>query len=175
MDLRHLDDETRRYMLLEIEHDIAQDALWLSERLTVIGRAAYRQRLLDAATAGTADTLAAALAIRGHLKTAEISQRKGKRYQKRVPYNANVTLAEGEFGRFYARAICRRAIADGDPRVRVYRAKEVETPRAESEARIGTILDAARLLDDLRTSIGIDPALGVPSGPNSGLNVELLR
>jgi hypothetical protein len=55
----------------------------------------------------------------------------------------------------------------------VYRAKEVVNPRAESVALIGKSLPAKQLLDDLRTNIGTDTALGLPPGPNSGLSVKL--
>jgi len=37
--------------------------------------------------------------------------------------NAHEMLAEGEFNRFYIRALCARAIEDGLPEVTVYRAK----------------------------------------------------
>ena len=55
----------------------------------------------------------------------------------------------------------------------VYRAKEVVNPRAESVALIGKSLLAKQLLDDLRSNIGTDAALGLPPGPNSGLSVKL--
>ena len=104
----------------------------------------------------------------------EMSQRNGKPYAKRVPVNAAQTLAEGEFNRFYARGLCRRAITEDVGSVRVYRAKAVENPRTASVEMIGAHLDAASLLDDLRTHIAMDTALRLPPGPNSGLSVELV-
>ncbi len=82
-------------------------------------------------------------------------------------------MAEGEFNRFYARGLCRRAIAEGIEALVVYRAKEVVNPRAESVALIGKSLPAKQLLEDLRAHIGTDTALGLPPGPNSGLSVKL--
>jgi hypothetical protein len=58
--------------------------------------------------------------------------------------------------------------------VEVYRAKPVQDPRPRSRQIIGTRIDAQRLLGDLRAHPGgIDSALGVPAGPNSGLSVRL--
>ena len=46
----------------------------------------------------------------------------------------------------------------------------VENPRPESQAKVGALFDAKQLLNDLRTSQGVEPALGIPPGPNSGLS-----
>ena len=91
----------------------------------------------------------------------------------KVPVTAPDTLAEGEFNRFYCRGVCARAIEEGKPSVHVYRAKQVENPRAESQEKVGAMIDANQLLNDLRTSQGVEPALGIPPGPNSGLSVQL--
>jgi hypothetical protein len=89
-----------------------------------------------------------------------------------VPYTAPDTLAEGEFNRFYARGLCVHVLASGGTEVEVYRGKEVQNPRPESQAMIGRRLPAQNLLDDLRTAQGVEPALGLPRGPNSGLTVR---
>jgi hypothetical protein len=103
-----------------------------------------------------------------------MSQRNGKPYPKAVPHNAPETLAEGEFNRFYIRAICVIALRRGQTDVEVYRAKDVIKPRPESASKMGSRVDANALLNDLRTSIGVESALGIPAGPNSGLSVRLL-
>jgi hypothetical protein len=92
-----------------------------------------------------------------------------------VPVTAPDTLAEGEFNRFYIRGLCLRAIQDGVAELIVYRAKEVSSPRRESEAMIGARLPPERLLQDIRTHPGVDTAFGLPPGPNSGLSVHLLK
>lgn len=91
-----------------------------------------------------------------------------------MPFNAAETLGEGEFNRFYSRGLCARAIAEQVSGVRVYRAKDVASPRSASISMVGQVFDPAILLDDLRTHIGVEPALGLPPGPNSGLSIELL-
>lgn len=129
--------------------------------------------MLDATDHGTDESLAAELGSGGRLKTKETATRNGKTFAKGVPVNASQTLAEGEFNRFYARGLCLRAVNEGHSQVRVYRAKDVASPRPASEAMIGMLLDAQALLEDLRQSSGVEPALGLPPGPNSGLSVEL--
>jgi hypothetical protein len=91
----------------------------------------------------------------------------------KMPYNAAETLAEGEFNRYFVRGLCRRAMANGIPRLEVYRAKAVENPRPESEARIGHLIDPEAVLIDLRASQGVETALGIPPGPNSGITVKI--
>ena len=90
-----------------------------------------------------------------------------------MPRNAPLTLAEGEFNRFYIRALCKFAIYN-NKKIRVYRAKTVSNPRIESEEKIGQILDANCLLNDLRQNVGIDTFLGLPS-VNSGLSIEIIN
>jgi hypothetical protein len=91
----------------------------------------------------------------------------------RVPITAAETLGEGEFNRFYIRALCVHAINDGIKTLIVYRAKVVANARVESEMKIDTGVDPVRLLGDLRNNPGVDTALGLPAGPNSGLSVRL--
>lgn len=74
--------------------------------------------------------------------------------------------------RFYMRAVCIQAL-DLSAKIRVYRAKLVTNPRPESGVKIGSIVNPAELLEDLRRNIGVDTFLGLPSGPNSGLCVRL--
>lgn len=71
------------------------------------------------------------------------------------------------------RAPCLRAINEAGGQVRVYRAKRVASPRAASDLMLGRLFDAQALLNDLRSSNGVEPALGLPPGPNSGLSIEL--
>ena len=120
------------------------------------------------------DWLAVELHRRRHIKTHEQRRkRKGGVTVAKVPITASETLAEGEFNRFYARGLCARALADGIAEVEVYRRRAVAQPRPESQAKIGSKVPVKALLDDLRRSQGVEPALGIPPGPNSGLTVRL--
>jgi hypothetical protein len=169
-----LNDEVRAVMLEEIRLDQERNALYTSNRLSPAGREAWPCLLTHAAESGTAQSLADELRNSGHLLTSEMSHRNGKPHEKAVPHNAPETLAEGEFNRFYIRAVCMITLRRSQTDVEVYRAKDVINPRPESASRIGLRVDASVLLDDLRNSIGVDSALGIPAGPNSGLSVRLL-
>ena len=163
----------RELMLAEVEFDAGQGGLYLSPRLSALGRERYRGLLEDAIRAGGPETLAASIGRSGILNPTEQRQTKKGPITARVPVTAPETLAEGEFNRFYARAVARRALEVGQETVEVYRAKHVEAPRAESVAKVGTFVPAEQLLRDLRTHVGVDTALGIPAGPNSGLSVRL--
>lgn len=170
----NLDDKTRRYMVEEIEMDIAASNIYLSPRLTEQGQAIYLQLLKEAGESKNDEWLAEGIRSRGLLKTTEERRKpKGGTTTVNVPVTAAETLAEGEFNRYYIRGLCRRAIEEGSTHLLIYRAKAVSQPRSESEDKIGTKIDAAALLRDLRAHQGVDTAFGLPSGPNSGLSVKL--
>jgi hypothetical protein len=174
LNLVNLDQRSRQYMVQEIEIDIGLGRLYLSPRLSAVGRSDYPQLLLGAAKVGNDATLARALATDGRLRQTEHRhQAPGQPVTAEVPEIAAETLAEGEFNRFCCRAVCRRALDAGVGLVLVYRAKRVRDPRHISQRLIGRQLDARQLLADLRARPGVDPALGVPGGPNSGLSVRL--
>lgn len=172
--LDSLDDRTRGLMLKEIELDASSNRIYISPRLTAKGQVEF-PALLKRASEGQNDTWLAQR-LRFHNLMNPVEQRrkpKGGYTTVRVPETAADTLAEGEWNRYYIRAVCVRAIADDVESLEVYRAKAVAGPRRESVRLIGTLVDPVRLLSDLRTNIGVDTALGLPGGPNSGLSVRL--
>lgn len=169
--LENLDLETRNLMREEIELDINAKTLYISERLNAVGKGEYPTLLLNAAKNGTADTLATS--IQDFLNvTEEKYTRGGGKTMAKVPSNAHETLAEGEFNRFYIRALCKRVIQNGG-QLEIYRAKLVANPRSDSYTKIGKMVDPELLLKDLRAHPGVDTAFGLPSGPNSGLSVKI--
>jgi len=176
LQLDTLDERTRAFMLEEVQRDMDSGSLYISGRLTDNGRTRWAEALHSAIATGDDNSLATELRSAGLISATEQRHKPNGGFSTaKIPVTAAGTLAEGEFNRFYIRGVCRRAIADGIMNVTVYRAKEVERPRAESEAKIGSQVAAQKLLDDLRTSQGIDTALGLPAGPNSGLSVRILR
>jgi hypothetical protein len=169
-----LDDQTREFMLAELDHDLETNSLYLGKFLTDLGRDRYPTLLREAVERGTDESLSAALQAPGlFLATYEKRKPNGGVTIAKVPYTAHVTLAEGEFNRFYLRGLCRRIIAEEGRNVEIYRARASVDPRAESEALVGELLDAATLLVDLRANVGVDTALRLPPGPNSGLSGRL--
>ena len=173
LELVNLDSETRQHMIAEVERDVSIGTLYTGRYLSDVGLERYPGLLREAIEYGTDESLASALSEPGLF--AESYQKRtpsGGYTISKVPYTAPTTLAEGEFNRFYLRGLCQRAIAGGQA-VEIYRARDSVTPRLESEAMIGRHLDAAALLVDLREHVGVDTALGLPPGPNSGLSGRL--
>jgi hypothetical protein len=172
--LINLDDLTRIIMVAEVDADIMKQTLYVSPRLSSVGQRDYPKLLRDAATAQNDDWLAQQLCLVNRLnRTEERRKPKGGHVTVRVPVTAAQTMAEGEFNRFYIRGLCVRALTAGELHLIIYRAKPVANPRPDSEAKIATAIDAAALLYDLRTHPGVDTALGLPPGPNSGLSARL--
>jgi hypothetical protein len=170
----HLDERIREFMIKEIEFDITKKNLYISKRLNDTGRDKYQELLKSAAQMHDDNWLANELRSSGCFKAfVEKEKPSGGSTTAKVPVNAPETLAEGEFNRFYIRGLCRAAIEDSIPELEICRGKEVSQPRPESEASIGKTVRAEKLLEDLRKSVGVEPALGVPSGPNSGLTARL--
>jgi hypothetical protein len=171
----NLDDRTRQLMLEELEYDIANNQLHISPFLSGQGQRDYPNLLREAMQSGSDESLAASL--RSHRRITRAlprrNRQKGGFQLASVPENAAEIVAEGEFNRFYIRALARRAIEDGIPELVIYRAKRARNPRAESETLIETSLSAKDLLADLRAHPDQPPALGVPSGPNSGISARL--
>ena len=174
LQLANLDERTRTLMVEELEIDVANGDLYLSPRLNGRGHVEYEQLLRTAFLEGDDQSLADEIRSRGLLNASEQRRKPTGGFSTvNVPVSAPETLAEGEFNRFYVRALCRRVIDDGIDEVEVYRAKAVANPRSASEAMIGRRIDASVLLQDLRTNPGVDTSLGLPAGPNSGLSVRL--
>jgi hypothetical protein len=172
--LPNLNDSIRQIMVREIQADIENGRLYVSTRLNPSGRTVYPGLLLEAASAR--DVVWLEQQIRqGNLLLLEEprTSKLGKTSLAKVPITAAATLAEGEMNRYYLRALCIHAMASGADVVQVCRGKEVSQPRPESEALVGTRVSAEALLRDLRANVGVDTALGIPAGPNSGLTCML--
>jgi hypothetical protein len=171
----NLDAKTRKFMVEEIELDIKNGSLYLGGWLTERGRQDWPEMITDAAKSGSDATLSVEITKYGRLMLTAQRRKPGGfdvvNYQ--VPFTAPETMSEGEFNRFYVRGLCRVALAENISHLVIYRAKSVAKPRADSEAKIGSFVNPTKILEDLRTSPGLEPALGLPPGPNSGLSAKL--
>jgi hypothetical protein len=176
LQLVNLDSETRRFMLEELDWDLKQDNLYISENLSPNGTKLYVDLLRNAMTSGTDDTLIAELHKPGIFNATERPRphgKSGKIISPKMRVTAPEMLGEGEFNRYYARGLARRASEAHMPHLVIYRAKQVSNPRPESEARIGATVEPNALVADLRDHAGRATFLGVPGGANSGISVRL--
>jgi hypothetical protein len=166
-------NKVRDIMLKEVESDIGNGDLYISSRLSPSGKIDYPDLLKISIQNHDSIWLATQLLLNFRMSTHESRKTKNVATQVRIPIGANETLAEGEFNRFYIRGLCIYAIQNKVQSLTVYRAKSSLNPRQESLMKIGTSVDPIILLNDLRSNTGIDTALGLPAGPNSGLSVKL--
>ena len=172
----NLDEITRSFMLNEVVSDVSLNRLYMSPRLNEFGRQNYVYFLQEAVVHHNDGWLAQQLSSHGYMTDYEQRRTRGGGFTSaKVPVNAPDTLSEGEFNRYYTRGLCVRVIEEGLEQVEVCRGKQVSQPRWESEAMLGRRLSAEALLKDLRESIGVEPALGLPPGPNSGLTVRMVQ
>lgn len=167
-------EAVRLFMIEEIDMDANSEKIHLSAWLTQGGQGNWPDMLRDAARSGNDDTLASAIRVAAML-VRKIQRRKprGGYVWADLPNNAPQILAESEFNRYFCRGLSRHAINASISRLQVYRAKEVMQPRPESEEKIGLLVDPQTILIDLRSSIGVEPALGIPPGPGSGITLRI--
>jgi len=154
-----------QFMAEEIDLDMSLGRLYLSDRLSTAGQAAYPDLLREAALRHDAEWLAASLSADGLWSATE--QRRNPRggfSLVRAPRTAALTLADGKYNRLYLRGLCRLAQERGVAELTVYRAKAVPQPRPESERVIGSPLDAAQVLAGLRAH----PSIGLRTAPPAG-------
>ncbi len=174
LDLWQLDEQTRLFMADEFERDLSLNQLHISPYLSGQGIHDFENLLRQAIEHGDETTLADALRQKGRVaRTGHRRQPKGGYSIVTVPQQAAEMIAEDAFNRYYIRALCRRALAQGIEEVVVYRAKPVVSARPHSEALLETTVDPAELLADLREHTGEETDLSIPGGPNSGISVHL--
>lgn len=169
---QELTPAVRRLMLDELYDDMAQGRVVYSRRLRPGTEAQWDALLDEAIQERTEGWLTHQLTRADILKSHEERHlASGTVVEAKVPWTAAQTLAEGEFNRYYARAICRLAKERGLTYVEVYRAKPVLAPRRRSQRFVGTLFHAETLYLDLRAHPEGSSALGLLA-PNSGLSVR---
>lgn len=171
----NLDLKTREHMIREIDSDLSMGILFMSPRIRPGSEWLYVSSLRAAARSHDETWLADQIR-RNHLLKHEEERTSAERgvMMLKVPLTAPDSLAAAEFNRFYARAVCARAVETGVQHVEVYRAKVVPQLLPESELIVGRRLAAESLLRQLRKTPGLESALGLPGGPLSGFTIRLI-
>jgi hypothetical protein len=166
LDLKNLDDTTRKFMAQELQADITAGEVYHSKFLTDEGRTQWNNVLLEAVQNHDSTWLAEKL-VSDDLAVSEYKMTDKNGVERRVTLEPS-SLADSEFNRYYIRGVCLRAIDEGVSEVVTYRAKPAANPVSESDLR----LNPRKLLLDLRSNKG-ETVLDVPSNPNSGISVML--
>lgn len=199
--LENLDEQTRRWMLEELQYDLEHGSLYVSPLLSERGRREYATILKEALKHHDPQWLASSLGSGDRFDLTQASRHATTRLTaarrtaedpadprlEEVPVDAPTTLAEGEFNRFHARGLCRRAMAEGLDELELYKIDEavtanfvirqmvgVKAPKGEP-LTAGTRIDPRELLPELRKNPEDELDVGEPGAPNSGLAVRLPR
>ena len=169
----NLDPVTRQFTLAEFDRDVERGELTISSRIRPSATDEY-QALLRQALAYYDDQWLEDR-VEGMVVHFELRQTpSGSTTTAKLPAYAPRVLAEGDFNRYYMRGVCARAIDEGRGVVEVYRARISAEPRPESRELEGQRLDAAALLDELRTRHADSSEEATLGKPNSGLSVRLV-
>jgi hypothetical protein len=162
----NLDDKTRSLMLQELEYDLGRGTIFFDIRLKEGAKVRYIELLREALEYGTPEIFSEAILGQQLLKETETRDLGEKQIRAKISNIAHYNIGEGEFNRYYMRAICLLAIQNSLDEVEVYRAKQVSKPRPASAER----MKAEELLDHLRTT-NISVKGSFP-GPNSGRSIR---
>jgi hypothetical protein len=172
LDLAHLDDRTRHFMLAELDADVVDESLYLSPLLSETGLCHYRRLLHVAIQHGTEDSFAEALGALGAVRPPSRWQHPREVGPAEALADATYRLAEREFHRFYIRGLCCRALEQGIDLLVIYRARPADLGRAPADSMIGLRIDVRSLLEDLRGAFRTLPPHGLPQCRDPGLSVR---
>jgi hypothetical protein len=201
-----LDETTRKWMMEEYRRDLDQGTLFVSPLLTDRGRREYADLLKEAIEHHDEVWLASALGSGDRMNLTQRSVHQGAgaspgtathtgrppsknsalggEESQEMPNSTPEVLAEGEFNRYYARGLCRRAIDEGMDVLEIYRYgraagvhftdQSLDVPSEPGIDRTGgTTVDPRELLASLRKSPEEELDTGLPGEPDSGLSVRL--
>jgi hypothetical protein len=172
LDLPHLDERTRRYMLAELDADVAADVLYCSPQLSEAGLCTYQRLLRAAILSGTEETFAEGLGSLGAVRPPSRWQHPKDVGPAEALAEATFRLAEREFHRFYIRGLCCHALEQGINVLVIYRARPADPGRAPADSMIGLRIDVGSLLEDLRGAFRTLPPHGLPQCRDPGLSVR---
>jgi hypothetical protein len=175
-----LDEETRRWMLIEFQDEENSGKPYRSPRLSEIGLANYPDIMEKAISNGNEEYLKEALSQQEYWNSAESSHKGLKVYSKTINYEkAAKSLAYSEFNTWYVRGLARRLIEEGVDKCQVYRAAIAEEPRTECLQHENEIYSVKEIYAGHRARYwgdSINPtAFSIPVGPNCHHSIRRVR
>jgi hypothetical protein len=160
-----LDEETRRWMLIEFREEEARSP-YRSPSLSAMGRVRFHAYMEQAVVQGGEDTLAKDLEPRALWSEYEPSPLGGVR--RTEPARAAHTLAHQEFNTWYVRGLCRRLLEEGEGLLQIYLAGDSEIPGDECTAYENMVLEVRFVYQGHRAKYFPTPnprAFSIPCGP----------
>lgn len=162
-----LDPTTRKWMLIEFDHEEASGNPYRSKWFSAEGRMVFPSEMRRAINEGNERTLAIALNNPSFWLSSYISS-SGRRMT--LPTGTSKMVAMNEFNEWYTHGFARRLIEEGVETCVIYRAEAAEVPRCECSALEGKIVTVRDVYDGHRARYHPEPgdphAFSIPSGPN---------
>ena len=173
LDLPHLDERTRQFMLTELDADVAAESLYRSPQLSETGLGHHQRLLRVAIQNGTEESFAEALGAVGAVRPPSRWQHPKEVGLREAHADATFRIAEREFHRFYIRGLCCRALEQGIDFLVIYRARPADPGRAPANSMIGLRIFVRSLLEDVRDAFRPLSPHGLPRCRDPGLSVRL--
>lgn len=169
MRFMELDDETRKWMLVEFEVEW-NNKPFIPSSLS-IRQMKFEDIMRETIQTGNIQRLEAD--IRGYVKSTERRTRNGRTYEVKTPSNAAHRLAHSEFNTWYTRGLARRLIEEGVKMCQIYRGELAENPRCSCQPLEGKVVNVKAIYDGHRpyhysiqkTSNYDGNPISIPNGP----------
>ena len=127
-----LDEETRKWMLVEFLNEENSGNPYRSPRLSPLGLDIFPKEMEKAIKMGDEESLKNALLNPDYWKPKEPYTRGGEEYWRKINHEkAAEFLAYSDFNTWYIKGFSRRLMEDGEEYCQVYRAGFSEEPRGE--------------------------------------------
>lgn len=148
----NLTPNTREFMLKEFENDEKNGKVYVSRRIKndPITIKTYIRLLTEAFRNGTDSSLCKEIQKNNIFNNYENYMKNGKLITKKIPSNAHEILGQGEFKRYYMRALCRQAIDGEHKSLIIYRARESKVDSEDAQFFIGKYINPEKLLNYLK-------------------------
>ncbi len=169
LNFEELDDETRKWMLVEFEQEENANNPYRSTRLNTVGQKAFGEIMKKAIVSGDIPSLSSDLSDSSLWNSTELSTRKTTTYEKKIdPGSTAKLLAHTEFTTWYTRGLARRLMEEHIDKCEIYRAELAKVPRCECTKFEGQSIKVKEIYDGHRAKYHPKPnysAFSIPSGP----------
>ena len=169
MKFEELDDETRKWMLIEFEKEESSKNPYRSPRLNSTGQEEFGKIMKNAINSGDILSLTNNLSNSSLWKQTELATRGSTTYEKRIDPNSSAKLlAHTEFTTWYTRGLARRFMEENIDSCEIYRAEMAKTPRCECTKLEGQVIKVKDIYEGHRAKYHPNvnySAFSIPSGP----------
>ena len=176
MKFEDLDDETRKWMLVEFEAEENNEP-YRPTRLNDVGLRKFAEIMRRAIQTGDIQSMEAEISS-DYLQSSELRTRNGKTFSAKVPDDAAHVIAHGEFTTWYTRGLARRLIEEGAKTCEIYRAETASDPRCDCSRLEGETVLVKRVYDGHRSLYyytAPPKSIPIPNGPNCHHTIRRVR